>query len=541
MTAPPATAPAVAPALRLSGVSRTFGATVALDAVDLEVSPGEVHCVLGENGAGKSTLCNIVFGSLRPSSGSVERDGEPFTPSNPADAIASGVTMVHQHFSLLPNLTVRENLLLGRGGVRLDRAGLARRLAELEEAYGLAVDPDATTGALSVGARQQVEIVKALLPRPDLILFDEPTGVLGPAEIAGFLSTVRRIADAGTAVVLITHKLAEVTQVGDRATVLRGGRVVGGGPLSELTSDDLVTLMIGREVGGLDSVLAASLGLTSPEPVGSPAATTGAAAEAPEPAGSPVPAAGPAVLEVRDLVVDATDGARTVDHLDLAVPGGSIVGIAGVEGNGQSELVSVLSGALTASAGTVTLDGTDVTAAGPGPRAALGLGVIPEDRHHDAIVGELTVAQNLLLGRLDELRRFGMLDRRAMRRRAEDLVARYDVRTAGTDAPISSLSGGNQQKAVLARELSLDPLRCVVAAHPTRGLDLGAVDGVVRRLREAAASGVAVLVVSSELSELLALCDVVHVAYRGRLLGPVPTDDPTARDQVARLMTGAVA
>ncbi|SKC79577.1 ABC transporter ATP-binding protein [Krasilnikoviella flava] len=537
--------PTATPALELRGVTRRFGTHTALDDVDLTVAAGEVHCVLGENGAGKSTLCHLVFGTLPPTRGELLLDGAPYSPASPAEALRLGVGMVHQHFSLVPTLTVQENLLLGRGRrLRPDRAGLAERLGEIEQDLGLRVDPAAVTGSLSVGARQQVEIVRALLDRPRLLLLDEPTGVLGPADVERLLATCRRVAATGTAVVLITHKLAEVMRVGDRATVLRGGRVVGGGRIARTTDDvgtlrddvgtgalsaaDLVPLMIGRDVRMLDPVLAASVDV-------------GATAAAPRP-GVPVPGERPpAVLDVRGLVVEDADGARLVDGVDLAVGHGEVVGIAGVEGNGQSELVAALSGARGPSAGQVLLDGDDITRATPGRRTALGLGVVPEDRHHEAVVPALSVTTNLLLGRLGAYRRFGLLDRRALRADARDLAARFDVRAADLDAPLSSLSGGNQQKAVLARELSLDPLRCVVAAQPTRGLDLGAVDDVVTRLRDAATSGVAVLVVSSELSELLATCDRVHVAYRGRLSGPVPTDAPDARDQVAHLMTGAAA
>jgi len=550
---PPAAAPpehdaAAVPALSLRGVSRVFGSHTALDTVDLEVATGEVHCVLGENGAGKSTLCNIVFGSLPPSGGDVLLDGAPFAPASPADALARGVAMVHQHFSLVPTLTVEENLLLGRGVRRLrpDRRGLARRLAEIDESLGLRVDLSARAASLSVGARQRVEIVKALLERPRLLLLDEPTGVLGPDEIDGLLATCRRVAESGTAVVLVTHKLAEVMRVGDRATVLRGGRVVGGGSLARegavgLTASDLVELMVGRDTATLDPVLAANVGVLGDRPGDDasgpgrgPAAGEGAAAAGRRAADEPV-------LAVRGLVVVGDDGARRVDGVDLDVRPGEIVGIAGVEGNGQGEIVAALSGAVHPAAGKVLLAGVDITRAAPRRRTGLGLGVVPEDRHHEAVVAGLSVSTNLLLGRLHRFRRFGLLDRGAMRAAAGDLAHRFDVRAASLDAPLSSLSGGNQQKAVLARELSLDPLRCVVAAQPTRGLDLGAVDAVVGHLRAAAAAGTGVLVVSSELSELLALCHRVHVAYRGALSEPVPTSAPDARDRVAHLMTGARA
>ena len=508
--------------LRLDGVTRSFGDLVALDGVDLSVAAGEIHCVLGENGAGKSTLCNIVFGGTPPLRGRMLLDGEPYAPASPADAARRGIAMVHQHFSLVPTLTVEQNLLLGRSRFRPDRRALRRRLERIGEEYGLAVDPGARVDRMSVGHRQTAEIVKALVDGPRLVLFDEPTGVLGPREIDAFLATARRIADSGTAVVLITHKLQEVRAVGDRATVLRHGRVTGGGRLADLADDDLVSLMVGR--APRDPASAAALGLRG----GAGRARRGEA--------------GPPALEVAGLRARDAHGASAVDGVDLTVRAGRITGIAGVEGNGQSALADALSGAVPVGSGTIRLADRDITAASPGERTAAGLAVIPEDRHHEGVVEDLSLAQNLMLGRLREFTgRFGVLDRRALRDRAADLAARFDVRAPGPDAPMSALSGGNQQKAVLARELSLDPLACVVAAHPTRGLDVGAVAAVLGHLRAAADRGAAVLVISGELEELLAVCDEVRVAYRGTLAGPVDPADPAARDRIAHLMAGAAA
>ena len=527
-----------APVLRLEGLTRRFGDLTALNGVNLSVEAGEIHCVLGENGAGKSTLCNVVFGGTRPSRGHMFLDGRAYAPSSPADAMRSGIAMVHQHFSLVPTLTVEQNLLLGRSRFRPDRRGLHRRLAEIEEHYGLGVEPGARVDRMSVGHRQTAEIVKALLGSPSLVLFDEPTGVLGPREIDAFLGTARRIADTGTAVVLITHKLKEVRAIGDRATVLRHGEVTGGGPLTELPDDRLVDLMIGERLG--DPVLAAALGQASP------AREEASAGHAPGPHGAsgaePEATDRPVVLEVSGLEAEDAHGGSSVTGVDLTVRSGRIIGIAGVEGNGQSALVDALSGAVTPEVGTVRLAGTDITRATPGERTGVGLAVIPEDRHREGVVEALSVAENLVLGRLAEFTgRFGTLDRPALAARAAGLAERFDVRSPGPGAPMSSLSGGNQQKAVLARELSLDPLTCVVAAHPTRGLDVGAVAAVVGHLREAASRGAAVLMVSGELEELLAVCDEIHVAYRGALTGPVDTADPRARDRVARLMMGAQA
>ncbi|MER6676704.1 ABC transporter ATP-binding protein [Streptomyces sp. NPDC000983] len=510
-----------APALEVRGLARSFGAVRALDGVDLVVAPGTVHCVLGENGAGKSTLCHLIGGGLAPSAGTMHLYGRPYAPRRPADALGAGIAMVHQHFSLVPTLTVGENLRL------LRLPDLAARLERVDREYGLSLEPEARVDRLPVGLRQRVEIVKALLREPRLLVLDEPTGVLDPAGVEALLTTCRRIADAGGAVVLVTHKLGEVARAGDEATVLRGGRVAGGGPLAELPAERLVPLMIGRPADGLDPALSGTLGL-APTP---PDTARSAGADA----GSRAPA-----LRLRGVTVRRADGTPALDDVTVDVAAGDIVGVAGVEGNGQSELMAVLGGSLAAHSGTVTVGGTELTAATPRERTRAGLGVVPEDRHHEGCVTALSVAENLFLGRLDGFRRGRVfLDRGALRRAAERVIEEHGIRADGPGAPMSSLSGGNQQKVVLARELALDPLRCLAAAQPTRGLDVGAVAAVHGRIREAAADGAGVLVVSSELDELLALCDRVVVAYRGRLSEPVATNAPDARERIGRLMLGA--
>lgn len=510
-------------ALELSGVTRHFGPVQALTDVTLDIHHGEVHCILGENGAGKSTLCNLVYGSVPLGEGTMRIAGHPFAPASPAEAMGRGIAMVHQHFSLVPTLTVEENFLLGTRGLRLDRAGLVQRVARIADEFGLEVDLSARVEDLSVGRRQRVEIVKALLPDPAIVLFDEPTGVLGPDEVDGFLRTVRAIARSGTAVVLITHKLHEIRQVADRATILRHGRVVGAGSMSELDDATTVAKMVGTTPDALDPLLAAGLGLDGDgaRPRDEPVATT---------TGAPC-------LVVEDLVATPPQSGTALDAVSLTVREGRIVGIAGVEGNGQSALVSALSGALPVTSGSIRLGPDDITRSRPADRTARGLAVVPEDRHHEGVITGLSVTDNLLLGHAGRYTRFGLVRRSAMRRAADDRCQRFDVRVPAVDAPMSSLSGGNQQKAVLARELSLDPLRCVVAAYPTRGLDVGAVQAVATHLRSAADRGAGVLVVSGELPELLATCDEIHVAYRGRLLGPVDPRDPTAHAHIARLMT----
>ncbi|MGW0784011.1 ABC transporter ATP-binding protein [Streptomyces sp. NPDC002913] len=544
---------AAAPALEISGLTKSFGAMRALDSVDLVVGAGTVHCVLGENGAGKSTLCHMVGGSLVPDEGSLRLYGSPYAPRRPADALAAGIAMVHQHFSLVPTLTVGENLRL------LRLRDLPRRVARVREEYGLELDLDARVSELPVGVRQRAEIVKALLREPRLLVLDEPTGVLGPAETDALLETCRRIAGAGHAVVLVTHKLGEAARAGDAATVLRAGRVSGGGPLSELPPERLVPLMIGRPADSLGAGLAGTIGLAlggdtpeeasggdSPEEASGAEDVTGAAGAAPEPAGAVRGPAGAVrdgaakALRLREVSVRRPDGTHALDAVSLDVGFGEIVGIAGVEGNGQSELMALLGGSLAPGSGQVELDGRDVTRAAPRERSRAGLGVVPEDRLHEGCVPRLRVSENLFLGRLDRFRRYGaFLDRRAMARAAESVLTEHGIRADGPGAPMSSLSGGNQQKVVLARELALDPLVCLAAAQPTRGLDIGAVGAVHSRIRQASAAGTGVLVVSSELSELLVLCDRIAVAYRGRLLGPVDPSEPDARERIGALMLGA--
>ncbi|MFD3593019.1 ABC transporter ATP-binding protein [Nocardia sp. NPDC058640] len=538
-------------ALTLQGVGKRFGDVQALHDVDVTVESGTVHCILGENGAGKSTLCNLVFGGYRPDTGAMLLGGKDFRPDSPAAAMAAGVAMVHQHFSLVTTMTVAENLLLTQQGLRMRRKDLTDRLDEIAQRYRLRIDPDSQVATMPVGARQKVEIVKALLRDPSLILLDEPTGVLDPAEIDALIDTCRAIAADGKAVVLVTHKLGEVARVADAATVLRRGTVAGGGRMSNTSIAQLLTAMVGRTAADLDPTVAATIGLDPAEAMVGEAAsitdthsnvdqgTVPGADTRPVAAGEsgcPAP-----ILTVDGVTVHRADGSAALNDARLVVRPGEIVGIAGVEGNGQSELVAVLAGGTPVSSGTVSLAGTDITTASPATRTGLGLGVVPEDRHRDAMVAEMTLAENLFLGQLGRFRRFGLLDKKAMGRAAQAELDRFDVRAAGPWVPMGSLSGGNQQKVVLARELSTADLRCLVAAQPTRGLDIGAVDFVLTQLRRAAADGCAVLVVSSEVPELLALCDRVFVAYRGALAGPVETSDPAAAQQISELMMGVAA
>lgn len=528
------------PALELKGIAKRFGSLHALVDVDVAVQAGEVHCILGENGAGKSTLCNLVYGSTRADRGEMRLFGESYDPRRPSDALRAGVAMVHQHFSLVPTLTVAENLLLGAGRrLRLPRRELAAGVARIEADYGLAVDLDALPSDLTIGERQAVEIVKALLREPRLVILDEPTAVLGPDELQALLSAIHRIAADGRAVVLVTHKLAEIEAVGDNATVLRGGSVAGSGAIAELGRERLVSMMIGRPIADLGTLAGAALDV----PDRADGVDRADRADGSDPVAhvESVRALRQELsVRIENLHVPAGVGATVVEGVDLDLNAGEIVGIAGVEGNGQSELVAALSGARSAT-GRFTVGGVDLLDKPPAARTAAGVGVIPEDRHLEGCIPAMSVAENLFLGRLGDFTTRGLLRRAAQHRAASDVIAAHGIRAAGPEAAMSTLSGGNQQKVVLARELGLDPLRFLVAAQPTRGLDVGAVDAVLGQIREAAANGAAVLVVSSELPELLALCDRILVAFRGRLVGPVQPASPTARTDIGNLMVGAAA
>jgi ABC-type uncharacterized transport system ATPase subunit len=504
-------AAAAPPVLGLHGITKRFGAFTALEDVSLEVRPGEIHCLLGENGAGKSTLCNIVFGVHRPDAGALQLRGSPFEPAGPRHALASGVAMVHQHFSVVGSMSAVENMMLGRSRGRLRPAQMRARVLALAEEFGLDVDLDRAVEELSVGERQRVEVLKCLLDAPYLLVLDEPTAVLPPAEVAGLLAMCRQVAERGCGVVLVTHKLAEIADVATRTTVLRRGRVVDTVVMKGARSDlgGLVRSMVGRDVRPLEA------GRTE-------------AAE--------IPAEAPAALRVEGLLVEDEAGATRLD-LSFSVRQGEIVGLAGVEGNGQSQLGLVLAGLLRPDAGKVVLDGREVTGLSPRALTRLGVAIVPEDRHAVGCHPGLSVAENLFLGDLARFTRFGLLRRAALARAADARMTMYDVRAGGSGAAMASLSGGNQQKVVLARELSLDPLRVLVAAQPTRGLDVGAVEAVYAAIRAARDRGAGVLLVSSELDELLAVADRILVIYKGRIVGTLPAV-PECRQAIGSLMSG---
>ena len=491
--------------LRLRGITKRFGALIANDSVDLDIVPGEIHCLLGENGAGKSTLMNVLYGLLVPDSGEILIDGAPQHFANPKQAMAAGIGMVHQHFMLVEVFSVAENMMLGReGGRLLDREAARRRVRELAERYRMPVDPDAVVEDLPVGVQQRVEILKALANDARYLVFDEPTAVLTPQEIDELMAVMKVLRDEGKAIVFITHKLREVRAIADRITVMRRGRIVGHAEPG--TSEaDLAELMVGRAVDLL----------VDKEP----------------------PRPGPVRLEVRDLRVANVAGGVVVDGVSFDVHGGEVLCVAGVQGNGQSELADALLGNVPPMGGTIRLDGRDVTSARPGATIAAGMGFVPEDREDDGFIGSFSVAENLVLNRFRSapFSRGIALDLPAIADNAERLRQEFDIRTQSVADPITSLSGGNKQKVVLARELSRD-LSLLVASQPTRGVDVGAIEFLHRRIVEERDKGTAVLLVSTELDEVEALADRVLVMYRGRIVGMVGPDTP--RDVMGLMMAG---
>lgn len=512
--------------LTLHGVGKRFGSLTALADVSLDIRPGEVHCILGENGAGKSTLCNLIFGVHRPDSGTMHYAGEIYRPAGPADALAQGIAMVHQHFSLVHDMTVLDNVILGQDRGIINTKAWKGRLERLAADYGFTLKPFATIDSLSVGERQRVEIVKCLIRTPRLFVLDEPTAVLLPDEITALLDLCRRAAASGCAVVLVTHKLAEIKSAADRVTVLRGGRVVAESDRPAEHIDDLVRAMIQGDIQSLDRSAASTLGLPEGEE------------EPPAPVVETTDEVRPAdLVQINGLTVIDDQGTKRLDNFTVTIGRGEIVGVAGVEGNGQSELGSVLAGMTAATAGQVYLGDAEVTGLSPKEITATGIGIVPEDRHAVGCILELSVAENIFLNRLELFTAFGFLRRGALLAAARELMTRFDVRAADPGVPFSTLSGGNQQKAVLARELTLPNLAFLAAAQPTRGLDVGAVAAVYGHIRAACGLGAAALLISSELDELIAVADRIVVLYRGRIMGTCAAD-PSERERIGAMMAG---
>lgn len=495
--------------LELEGITKRFPGVVANDGVDLTVEPGEVHGLLGENGAGKSTLMNILYGLYSADEGRIRIDDVEQNFADPGDAIDAGIGMVHQHFMLVPVFTVAENIMLGkeprdRFG-RLDRAAARREVERLCEEFGLPVDPDALVEDLPVGLQQRVEILKALSRDARLLILDEPTAVLTPQEADGLFASIREFVAGGRSVIFISHKLREHHEIADRITVLRRGRAVGTVAAATAEPQELATLMVGRPV-----VLTVERGAATP---------------------------GEAVLTVEDLRVASPTGQRVVDGVDLTVHRGEIVAIAGVEGNGQTALVEAITGLRPIESGRVLLGERDLTGEDRRTFLRAGVGHIPEDRNEHGLVGAFSIRDNLVLNLWDDpdyatgrTRRFDAVEEHAAR-----LIAAFDVRTPSSATPASSLSGGNQQKVIVAREFSR-PIEVLVAAQPTRGIDVGSIEYIHEQLVAKRDAGVAVLVVSSELDEVIALADRVAVMFRGRLFGPFPA--PVAKEALGLMMAG---
>jgi len=495
------------PILEVRGLTKRFPGVIANQDVDLTLHEGEVLCLLGENGAGKSTLMNAVFGLYQPDAGQILLRGEPVRFDSSHDAIAAGIGMVHQHFQLIPVFTVAENVVLGnepRKGPSLDLGQARSRIRELSVRYGLEIDPEAVVGDLSVGEQQRVELIKALYREADVLILDEPTAVLTPGEVDDFFAVVSSLVEQGKSIIFITHKLREVLAVADRIVVLRDGKVVGEADPAEATQQSLATLMVGRDVSfSIDKTAAAP---------------------------------GAVVLQARGLTVEDDRGVTTVDGLDLEVRAGEVFGIAGVQGNGQRELVEALMAMRSKRGGTVEIAGHDVTHASPREVLDLGVGHVPEDRNKHGLVGPFTIADNLVLNRYRRapFARRGLRREDAIASQAVDLVERFDVRTPSPQVAVSTLSGGNQQKVIIARELTGD-LKLLVVAQPTRGLDVGSIEFIHHRIIEMRDQGAAVLLVSAELDEVLTLSDRIGVLYRGRLVGVYDRTDAT-RDQLGILM-----
>ncbi len=511
-------------AIRLDQVTKRYGSVTACDQVDLTLTCGRIHGVLGENGAGKSTLMKIMIGLVMPDAGSITIDGSRVRLVDPITAAEHGIGMVHQHFSLVEPLKVWENVALGDEG-RLRPAEIRDRVAEISERYGLDVDPDAVVGELPVGVRQRVEIIKCLRRDPSILIFDEPTSVLTPGESERLFETLRHVVVAeGRAVALVSHKLDEILKATDEVTIMRHGRVVDHVVTSDVDASTLAAAMVGRQVSLRSERVA--LGVVDSDLDG-----------------TEVPAApeelAPVALEIENLRVRTSDGRTLLDDLSLWVREGEIVGVAGVEGNGQRELADVLSSLTDAAGGEIRVAGVPVATGRAGAMAAAGVGVIPEDRHDSGVVLEMTVAENLALVDPARLATGGVIDRRRLREHAEALITEFDISCAGPDAPLFSLSGGNQQRVVLARELSQRPT-VLIAAQPTRGLDVGAIEYMTACLRRAAESGVGVLLISNELEEILDLAHRIIVISEGRIIGEM---DRAAADlhRIGLLMGGHAA
>ncbi|WP_307741521.1 ATP-binding cassette domain-containing protein [uncultured Mobiluncus sp.] len=497
--------------LELRGITKTFGPLVANDHIDLVVEPGQIHALLGENGAGKSTLMNVLYGLYQPDAGEIFVDDEKVSFKGPGDAVAAGIGMVHQHFMLVPVFTVAESVALGyeptKALGRLDLQAARKKVQELSAQFGFDIDPDALIEDLPVGAQQRVEIIKALSRDAKVLILDEPTAVLTPQETDELIAIMRQLRDAGTAIVFITHKLREVKAVADCITVIRRGKVIGQAS-PESTDSELAAAMVGRAVKLSVEKDAPQLGET--------------------------------VFQMSQVSVVNYAGHVDLDHVDLAVRSGEILAIAGVQGNGQTELCRAILGLEPLAGGKMTLDGKDLTKMKVKDRLRHQLGYIPEDRSTDGMIASFSTAENMILD-LYDIPPFATgvnMHPKVVMENASKLQEEFDVRVTSLQDPISTLSGGNQQKVIVARELSR-PLKLLVASQPTRGLDVGSIEFVHQRIVQQRDMGTAVILVSTELDEVVGLADRIAVMYRGKIVGVVPPDTP--RNVLGLMMAGVSA
>lgn len=496
--------------LELRGITKRFGSLVANDGIDLTFAPGEIHALLGENGAGKSTMMNVLYGLYQPDAGQILVDGQQRTFAGPGDAMAAGIGMVHQHFMLIPVFTVAENVVLGHeptaAGGLIDLKEARRRVREISDRFGFAVDPDALVEDLPVGVQQRVEIIKALSRNAEVLILDEPTAVLTPQETDELIAIMRQLKAAGTSIVFITHKLREVRAVADTISVIRRGKVVGTATPAS-TEVELASLMVGRSVS-----LAVEKADATP---------------------------GDASFAVRALTVFDANGVAVVDDVSFDVHRGEILAIAGVQGNGQTELTETILGLQKPASGSLLLDGTELGGRSVAGVLEAGVGFVPEDRSSDGLISSFSIAENLILDmhRSKPFARGGSLSPARVAENAAVRVEEFDIRVRSVQDPVSTLSGGNQQKVVLAREMSR-PLRLLVASQPTRGLDVGSIEFVHKRIVSERDKGTPVIIVSTELDEVLALADRIAVMYRGKIIGVVPGGHTSDRDVLGLMMAG---
>ncbi|MFR7024159.1 ABC transporter ATP-binding protein [Streptococcus pneumoniae] len=495
--------------IEMRDITKVFGGFVANDKINLHLRKGEIHALLGENGAGKSTLMNMLAGLLEPTSGEIAVNGQVVNLDSPSKAASLGIGMVHQHFMLVEAFTVAENIILGseltKNGV-LDIAGASKEIKALSERYGLAVDPSAKVADISVGAQQRVEILKTLYRGADILIFDEPTAVLTPSEIDKLMAIMKNLVKEGKSIILITHKLDEIRAVSDRVTVIRRGKSIETVEIAGATNADLAEMMVGRSVSFKTEKQA-----SKPKEV---------------------------VLSIKDLVVNENRGVPAVKNLSLDVRAGEIVGIAGIDGNGQSELIQAITGLRKVESGSIELKGDSIVGLHPRQITELSVGHVPEDRHRDGLILEMMISENIALQTYykEPHSKNGILNYSNITSYAKKLMEEFDVRAASELVPAAALSGGNQQKAIIAREIDRDP-DLLIVSQPTRGLDVGAIEYIHKRLIEERDNGKAVLVVSFELDEILNVSDRIAVIHDGKIQGIV-SPETTNKQELGVLMAG---